>query len=111
SRVVWACALGGVPPLLLARVSLSDLAFFGGSPFFAVIGCAPQAQRKREALGEPYRAFADATPFLPFGSRGFARGLVELPAPIGIAVGIAIAFALRHWAHAWLAGSPVAGLH
>ena len=109
--VVMGFGLWGLAHLLLVRVYLSDLAFFAGFPFFAVIGCEHQDQRKREALGEPYRAFADATPFLPFGSRGFARGLVELPAPIGIALGIAIAFAVRRWAHVWLAGAPGAGLH
>ena len=102
--VLMGVGLWGLAHLLLTRVHLSDLAFFGGFPIFAVIGCEHQDQRKRAALGEPYRAFAAATPFLPFASLGFAKGLVEMPVPIAIALGIGIAVAVRHWAHPWLAG-------
>jgi uncharacterized membrane protein len=102
--VLMGLGLWGFAHLLLTQVYLSELVFFGGFPLFAVIGCEHQDQRKREALGAPYRAFAAATPFLPFGSLGFAKGLVEMPAPIAIALGIGIAVAVRRWAHVWLAG-------
>ena len=109
--VLMGLGLWGLAHLLLARVNLAELAFFGGFPIFAVIGCEHQDQRKRETLGPPFRAYADATPFLPFGRRDFAKGLVEMPTPVAIAVGIGLAWALRHWAHVWLAGHTVAGLH
>ena len=109
--VLMGFGLWGLAHLLLVQVHLSDLAFFGGFPLFAVVGCEHQDQRKRETLGEPFRAYADATAFLPFGRRGFAKALVEMPAPVAIAIGIGLAWALRHWAHTWLAGHTVAGLH
>jgi len=102
--VLMGFGLWGVAHLLLAKVHLAELAFFGGFPIFAVIGCEHQDARKREALGEPFRTYADATPFLPFGSRGFARGLLEMPTPVAISAGIALAWAVRQWAHVWLSG-------
>jgi uncharacterized membrane protein len=102
--VLMGFGLWGVAHLLLAQVHLAELCFFGGFPIFAVVGCEHQDARKREALGEPFRAYAAATPFLPFAGRGFAKGLVEMPAPVAIAAGIALAWALREYAHVWLAG-------
>lgn len=102
--VLMGVGLWGLAHLLLAPVHLAELFFFGGFPIFAVVGCEHQDARKREALGEPFRAYAAATPFLPFGSRRFAKGLIELPAPVAIAAGIALAWALRTYAHHWLAG-------
>lgn len=96
--------LWGVAHLLLAIVHASELAFFGGFALFAVIGCEHQDQRKLASQGESYRAYVAATPFLPFASRSFPRGLVEMPMPIAIAAGIALAWSLRHYAHGWLAG-------
>ena len=102
--VLMGFGLWGIAHLLLTTVFLSDLFFFVGFPVFAVVGCEHQDQRKREALGEPYRAFADATPFLPFASLGSAKGLRERPVPIAIAVGVALAVVVRLWGHHWLAG-------
>lgn len=96
--------LWGVAHLLLATVHASELAFFGGFPIFAVVGCDHQDQRKLAALGESYRGYASATPFLPFSRAGALRGLVEMPMPAAIAVGIAAAWAIRRYAHAWLSG-------
>jgi len=96
--------LWGVAHLLLAIVNASELAFFGGFAIFAVVGCDHQDQRKLATLGESYRAYVAATPFLPFSSKGSVRGLVEMPMPIAVAGGIALAWALRQYAHAWLAG-------
>jgi len=94
----------GVAHLLLARVHASELAFFGGFAIFAVVGCDHQDRRKLATLGPSYRAYVAATPFLPFSSAGFVRGLVEMPMPVAVVAGIALAWALRHYAHAWLAG-------
>ena len=94
--------LWGVAHLLLAMVHASELAFFGGFPIFAVVGCDHQDKRKLATLGESYRAYVAATPFLPFSSRSFARGLVEMP--IAVAAGIALAWTLRQYAHGWLSG-------
>jgi uncharacterized membrane protein len=102
--VLMGFGLWGVAHLMLAQVHLAELAFFGGFPIFAVVGCEHQDQRKRAALGEPFRAYADATPFLPFASLRFAKGLLEMPAPVAITAGIALAWALREWAHVWLSG-------
>ena len=96
--------LWGVAHLLLTRVYASELAFFGGFAIFAVVGCDHQDRRKAASLGEDYRAYAARAPFLPFSSPGFVRGLVEMPMPVAIAAGIALAWALRRYAHAWLAG-------
>jgi uncharacterized membrane protein len=96
--------LWGVAHLLLATVHPSELVFFGGFALFAIVGCEHQDQRKLATQGESYRAYVAATPFLPFASTGFARGLVEMPMPVAIAAGIALAWTLREYAHGWLAG-------
>jgi len=93
----------GVAHLLLATVHAAELAFFGGFALFALVGCAHQDRRKLVALGEPYRAFHAATPFLPFSRAGALSGLREKPVPVAIAAGIALAIGLRQ-VHAWLAG-------
>jgi uncharacterized membrane protein len=89
---------------MLAVVHASELLFFGGFAVFAVVGCDHQDRRKAAELGERYRAYVAATPFLPFSSLGAARGLVEMPMPIAVAAGIALAWAVRQYAHAWLSG-------
>ena len=67
-------------------------------------GFSGQDQRKLATQGESYRAWVAATPFLPFSRLGSLRGLVELPLPIAAGVGVALAWALRRYAHGWLAG-------
>jgi uncharacterized membrane protein len=96
--------LWGVAHLLLAKVHASELAFFGGFAIFAVVGCDHQDRRKAATLGESYRAYVAATPFIPFTSLGFVRGLVEMPMPVAVAAGIGVAWVIRRYAHAWLAG-------
>jgi uncharacterized membrane protein len=95
--------LWGAAHLLLATVHAAELAFFGGFAIFAVVGCEHQDQRKL-AASESYRAFHAATPFLPFSSPRFVKGLLEMPLPVAVVAGIAVAWALRRYAHAWLAG-------
>src|SRR5206468_4225825 len=54
---------------LLPNGSTSDVAFFGGFVAFALVGAWHQDRRKL-ALGVPgFRAFYQATPFLPFTGR------------------------------------------
>jgi uncharacterized membrane protein len=96
--------LWGMAHLLLAVVNASELAFFGGFLIFAVVGCDHQDRRKLATLGESYRSYVDATPFFPFASPGFVRGLVEMPMPIALAAGIGLAWGLRTYAHGWLSG-------
>jgi uncharacterized membrane protein len=102
--VLMGFGLWGLAHLLLATVHAAELAFFGGFPIFAVVGCEHQDQRKL-AASEEYRAFLAATPFLPFSRLGFVKGIAEMPFPLAIAAGIALTWALREYAHAWLSGS------
>ena len=101
--VLMGLGVWGLAHLLLTSVHAAELAFFGGFAIFAVVGCEHQDQRKL-AASEGYRAFHAATPFLPFSRLGFVRGLAEMPLPVAIAVGIALTWALRRYAHAWLSG-------
>ncbi len=78
----------------------SDVAFFGGFPLFAWLGCWHQDRRKL-ASGDPvFRAFHAETPFLPFTGRETGRGLRELPPGVVVA-GIALTVLLR-WVHPWV---------
>ena len=102
--VLMGFGLWGIAHLMLAVVHASELAFFGGFPIFAIVGCEHQDRRKL-ATSEGYRAFHAATPFLPFSRLGFVKGLAELRLPLAIAAGIALTWGLRHYAHRWLSGS------
>ncbi|RIL00873.1 MAG: hypothetical protein DCC71_18370 [Proteobacteria bacterium] len=74
----------------------SDVAFWAGFPLFAIAGCAHQDRRKR--VTQPgYRAWCEATPFLPFTGRETLQGLREL-SPLAIALGVALTAVLR-WLH------------
>jgi uncharacterized membrane protein len=85
--------LMGLMHLLMAPIHASDLAFFGGFPVFALIGCRHQDLRKLHSAGEKMRRFFAETPFLPFSRRGRARGLSEMP--VALLVGIALAVVIR----------------
>lgn len=81
---------------LLVMGFASDVAFWAGLPLFALIGCAHQDRRK--LASEPdFRAWHDATPFLPFTGTSTLRGLREIPAWV-YAVGIGATAGLR-WLH------------
>lgn len=92
--------LFGLLHLLVVPVNAAELAFFGGFPLFAVVGCRHQDQRKLATGGEEFRRFHDATPFLPSPA-----GL--LPAlrtdTIGIAIGVGLTVLVR-WFHPQLFG-------
>ena len=72
----------------------SDVAFFAGLPLFAIIGCAHQDRRKLANLGEAYRTWHQATPFLPFTGRETLRGLRELR-PASLLLGVLLTIGLR----------------
>jgi uncharacterized membrane protein len=72
----------------------SDIAFFAGFPIFAVIGCMHQDARKLVTDEKGYTDFHAATPLIPFTGKNTLQGLREIP-PLGYALGIGIAAALR----------------
>jgi len=82
---------------LVANGFASDAVFWAGFPLFALIGSAHQDRRKRVTQGEPYRAWCEATPFLPFTGGETARGVREMGLlPIAIGVALAVGFRLLH---------------
>ena len=80
---------------LLPNGRAADLAFFGGFPVFALVGCWHQDRRKLAAGDAGFRAFCEATPFLPFTGRETLRGLRELP-PLVVGLAVAVTVALRY---------------
>jgi uncharacterized membrane protein len=97
-----AVGLYGLLHLLVAPVHASELAFFGGFPVFAVMGCRHQDQRKLASGGPEFRTFYDNTAFLP-GARG-GVGLFVREQPIAVAVGVGVTVLLRMF-HATLFGA------
>src|SRR5438128_4010661 len=88
---------------LLPNGSTTDVAFFGGFVAFALAGAWHQDRRKL-ALGVPgFRAFYEATPFLPFTGRDTLRGLREL-SPVVVVAGIAATAVVRYYHAAWFGG-------
>jgi len=88
---------------LLPNGSTADVAFFGGFVAFALAGAWHQDRRKL-ALGVPgFRAFYQATPFLPFTGRDTLRGLREL-SPVVVGASIAAAAVVRYFHAAWFGG-------
>jgi uncharacterized membrane protein len=85
------------------NASTADVAFFGGYPLFAVVGAMHQDRRKLSTDGARYRAFYEATPFLPFTGRATWQGIREvLPtvAPVGVALTVVV-----RWFHgSWFGG-------
>ena len=72
-----------------------DVAFFGGTVVFVLIGSWHQDRRKL-AEGDPrFERFHAATAFLPFTGREALRGLMELR-PLAVIVGIAAALIARY---------------
>ncbi len=82
---------------LIPNASTSDLAFFGGFTIFTVLGAWHQDARKLAAGNEEFRAFYEATTFLPFTRLSAWLGLTEIP-PLCWAIAIAGTAGLR-WLH------------
>jgi uncharacterized membrane protein len=92
--------LFGLLHLLVASVNASELAFFGGFPLFAVLGCRHQDQRKLAAGDPAFRAFHAAAPFLP-SPAGIPAALRSDAIPV--AIGVALTAVVR-WFHPSLFG-------
>jgi len=78
----------------------SDIAFFGGFPIFAIVGCIHQDRRKLVTDAVRYGEFHAATPLIPFTGRETLRGLRELSF-VAYAVGISLTTALRYFHAQW----------
>lgn len=96
-------AIFGASHLLAANVNLAELAFFGGFVAFTLVGCWHQDQRKLATLGEEFRGFYDATPFLPFTGPGAIQGLKERP--LAALLGALTAGILRYFHSGWFGGA------
>jgi uncharacterized membrane protein len=88
---------------LIPNGNAADVAFFGGFPIFAVVGCWHQDRRKLTAGPPEYPAYHRATPFLPFTGRDTVRGLRELGFAV-IAGGVGITWLLRYFHPSWFGG-------
>jgi uncharacterized membrane protein len=86
--------LFGLLHLCVARVHTADLAFFGGLPLVALIGCWHQDRRKLANDGDRFRTFYETTSFLPFGRGGF-RGLID--PPTALVIGVVATLLLRRF--------------
>ena len=90
--VFMAAGLFGLLHLLVASVSSTELAFFGGFPLFAVLGSRHQDARKLASGSAEFRRFHAETSLLP-DPRGLAGALRDDPLPA--ALGVALAAGLR----------------
>jgi uncharacterized membrane protein len=86
----------------LQNGTATDLAFFGGFVWFSLLGAWHQDRRKLATAGPGFRAFHEATPFLPFTGRETLLGVREL-SPWIVALGIALTLGIR-WFHGPLFG-------
>ena len=81
---------------LIANGFASDVAFFAGFPLFVLIGTFHQDQRKLALEPERYRAFYEATPWIPFTGRSTLRGLREISKP-AVVLGLLTLLVVRHF--------------
>ena len=93
--VFMAAGLYGLLHLLVASVSTTELAFFGGFPVFAVLGSRHQDARKLAAGSEEFRRFRAETSLLP-DPRGIVAALREDPLPAAVGVGLALVIRVFH---------------
>jgi uncharacterized membrane protein len=88
---------------LIPNGNAADVAFFGGFPIFAVIGCHHQDARKLVAGPPGYERFHRETPFLPFTGNATMQGIREM-GPAVIVGGGAVTALLRYFHPAWFGG-------
>jgi uncharacterized membrane protein len=81
---------------LIPNGNAADVAFFGGFPLFAVLGCWHQDQRKLVSGPEGFARFYRQTPFLPFTGSSSVKGIREL-GPMVIVGGLTLAGILRYF--------------
>ena len=88
---------------LLPNGSTTDVAFFGGFVAFALIGAWHQDRRKLALEVPGFRAFHEATPFLPFTGPETLRGLREL-SPAVVGAGLLASAVIRYFHATWFGG-------
>jgi uncharacterized membrane protein len=88
---------------LVPNGNAADVAFFGGFPIFAIVGCLHQDQRKLAAGTPGFAAFHRQTPFLPFTGSSTGRGIREL-GPMVIVGGLGVTLLLRYFHADWFGG-------
>jgi uncharacterized membrane protein len=85
---------------LIPNGNAADVAFFGGFPLFAVVGCWHQDRRKLVSGPPGYPEFYRETPFLPFTGSRTGEGIREL-GPLLILGGAAVTALLRYFHPMW----------
>ncbi len=88
---------------LIPNGNAADVAFFGGFPVFAVLGCWHQDRRKLVSGPPGFATFYRDTPFLPFTGSRTLQGIRELGGPI-LLFGIAVTVVLRYFHPVWFGG-------
>ena len=88
---------------LIPNGNAADIAFFGGFPLFAIVGCRHQDERKLASGPAGYATYYRETPFLPFTGSATFQGIRELgPAILLGALGTTV---ILRWFHAsWFGG-------
>jgi uncharacterized membrane protein len=88
---------------LIPNGNAADVAFFGGFPLFAVVGCRHQDQRKLVAGPPGFDRFYAETPFIPFTGNRTLEGIREL-GPVVIVGGLGVTWLLRTVHPSWFGG-------
>jgi uncharacterized membrane protein len=87
---------------LLPNGSTGDIVFFGGFVVFSLAGARHQDRRKLATVPE-FRAFYEATPFLPFTGRHTLAGVREL-SPVVLVVALVATVVVRYFHSSWFGG-------
>jgi uncharacterized membrane protein len=93
--VFMALGLYGLLHLMVASVTTTELAFFGGFPVFSVLGARHQDARKLASGSEAFRHFRAQTSLLP-DPRGLVGALRDDPLPAGIGVALTVVIRIFH---------------
>jgi len=88
---------------LIPNGNAADVAFFGGFPVFAVLGCWHQDRRKLVTGPPGFAAFYRETPFLPFTGSKTLQGIQELGALVVLG-GVAVTALVRYFHPVWFGG-------
>ena len=88
---------------LLPNGNTADVAFFGGFPLFAIVGCRHQDERKLASGSSEFARFHRETPFLPFTGAQTLLGIREV-GPVLIVAGVAVTVLLRWFHPQWFGG-------
>ncbi len=88
---------------LIPNGNTADVAFFGGFPLFALVGCWHQDRRKLVSGPDGFAAFHAATPFFPFTGAATLQGIREL-GPVVVLGGLGLTIVLRYFHPVWFGG-------